>query len=446
MEFLQNLVIPQSSEHIKLLHYLLMLLLFLFVPFISVVFGGASISLYFKNRGLRESNDRFLRFSKEIIETVTLNKSVGIILGIVPLLAAVLIYAQLLHNTTIAAISYLVASFFTLSVGLILIYAYRYSMSFMDIFNAIKEFKPQDESVTEEIRKFRKGNLSLNLRAGRFGIFLMFIALWLFIAGITLAIFPAQWKTRDLFYILFSWQVLTKYFYFLSAAFAITGGVILFSYFYWEGGKKNLSSEYSGFIRKTGIRVTFTAALSMPFFMFVNIFALPKESLSGGVFTFSVIALILLFIGFQLLYAMVKAKDSRFSGQVFFVILFAIFALIIKDQLAMNNATQLQSIVLSAKYEDMMAELTGTNKVPEVSGEQIFKNICSSCHSFDHKVVGPPYKQTLPKYEGHIDQLIAFIRNPVKKNPDYPPMPNPGLRPNEAKAVANYIMSEYKKK
>jgi cytochrome c len=94
-----------------------------------------------------------------------------------------------------------------------------------------------------------------------------------------------------------------------------------------------------------------------------------------------------------------------------------------------------------------MAELTGSGKkATAISGEQIFKNICSSCHSFDHKIVGPPYEQTLPKYEGHVDQLIAFIRNPVKKNPGYPPMPNPGLSPVEADSIAHYIMATYKKK
>ncbi len=46
----------------------------------------------------------------------------------------------------------------------------------------------------------------------------------------------------------------------------------------------------------------------------------------------------------------------------------------------------------------------------------------------------------IPKYAGKEAQLVAFIRNPVKVNPDYPPMPNPGLKPNEAKAVAKYLL------
>ena len=79
MDFLDKLVIPQSAEHIQLLHYLLMLILFLFIPFIGAVFGSAILSLYYKAKGLKESNSIYLKFSKDVIETLTINKSIGII-------------------------------------------------------------------------------------------------------------------------------------------------------------------------------------------------------------------------------------------------------------------------------------------------------------------------------------------------------------------------------
>ena len=51
MEFLDKFVIPQSLEHINLLHYLATLVLFLFVPFISLVFGSTVLSLHFRKKG-----------------------------------------------------------------------------------------------------------------------------------------------------------------------------------------------------------------------------------------------------------------------------------------------------------------------------------------------------------------------------------------------------------
>ena len=144
---------------------------------------------------------------------------------------------------------------------------------------------------------------------------------------------------------------------------------------------------------------------------------------------------------------MIRDSNLKMSGPVFYVLIFSMLGVIVKDQLAMGNATKPNSVILAAKYTEYLKEITGENKIAAiVSGEQIYKNICSSCHSFDHKVVGPPYKQTLPKYEGKLDQLVAFIRNPTKKNPDYPPMPNPALKPAEAQAVAEWLLKTYKTK
>ena len=89
MEFLKNIALPQSADHIQLLHYLLVLVLFLFIPFIGTLFGGTALSLYFKRLGKRKNDERYARFSRYIIENVTINKSVGIILGIIPLLTAI---------------------------------------------------------------------------------------------------------------------------------------------------------------------------------------------------------------------------------------------------------------------------------------------------------------------------------------------------------------------
>ena len=47
MDFLDKLVLPQSAEHIELLHYMLILILALFVPFISIIFGGTFASIHY---------------------------------------------------------------------------------------------------------------------------------------------------------------------------------------------------------------------------------------------------------------------------------------------------------------------------------------------------------------------------------------------------------------
>ena len=155
--------------------------------------------------------------------------------------------------------------------------------------------------------------------------------------------------------------------------------------------------------------------------------------------------------------------SSKFTALLFFTLLFLVLSIIINDQFVINNATEVSSAKLAQglfilpfflfsplagqladKYEKMLAELKGENGPAELNGEEIYKIHCTACHRLDSKLVGPPHDEVVPKYFGKENQLIAFIRNPVKVNPDYPPMPNPGLKPREAKAVAEYILKRVK--
>ncbi|MCH7974410.1 MAG: cytochrome C [Bacteroidetes bacterium] len=69
---------------------------------------------------------------------------------------------------------------------------------------------------------------------------------------------------------------------------------------------------------------------------------------------------------------------------------------------------------------------------------------CGSCHKFDRKLVGPPHNEVVPKYFDKETQLVAFIRNPARVDPNFPAMPNLGLKPAEAKAVADYVLQKVK--
>jgi hypothetical protein len=172
MDFFNSLVIPQSADHIKLLHYMLILILFLFIPFISIIFGGTILSLFYRRKGYKENNPLTLKFSKEVIELAAVNKSMGIILGIVPLLTAILIFIQLLHAANTPVSVYLFWSFILSAVGIILIYSYRYSLSFNTIFDSLQEYAPKNEEIYDEFRKFRKGSRDVSNKTGLLGIVL----------------------------------------------------------------------------------------------------------------------------------------------------------------------------------------------------------------------------------------------------------------------------------
>jgi cytochrome c len=445
MNILDNLVIPLSPEHLKLLHYIAILISFLFIPFISLIIGGTFISLYFELKGIKKGNAMHLEFAKDVIKIATVNKSMSIMLGILSLFTSILIYVQLFHSADFATVNYLTGAFIFVSIGFVLIYTYRYLLNLNDIFHSIKRIDLSDKKVLDKISNFETKSKKLSSKSGKLGLIFILIGCWLFVAGITVSFMSPTWGNSNMIEILFSEHVISNFMTFLLMAFAFTGATLMFAFFYWEGGRKDLSDDYKNYIKKICIYLTFGGTVLLPLFFLINLVSIPNNGLSYSVFAFTTVALLLIFLGFLYLYAMYKNSDTKYSGQLFFVFLFAILALIIKDQMAIENATQIQTEILATNFENDMAKLTGENTTPKISGEDIYKNICSACHSFDHKIVGPPYKLTLPKYHDDVDKLVKFILNPTQNNPGYPPMPNPGLRPDQARAVATYILKEVKK-
>lgn len=445
MEFFDNLVLPQSAEHIELLHYMLSLIQILFITFISIVFGGLIISLYFKNRGVKKSDTTYLNFAKDVIELVTVNNSVGLILGIVPLLTALLIFAQLLHTAEIAAVSYLALSFVFITAGLIMAYIFRHSFAFNRIFSNLNNADLNDKSFGSEVEKFKTSTSNLSVKNGRYAVVFLFIGIWLFTGATTSA---ANFKTMQLHGILsllFSAKVLLNLSIFLFMAFTLTGSVLLFGYLYWKEDRV-LSEDYKDFIKFKSSRIALYSALPLPLLIAANVYSIPASVLSGTVFFYAIAALLLIFLALHLIYMIQQYNKQSYSAPLFFIVIFALLALIVKDQVAMTNATASHSVILSTRFDEVLNELKGTGQIAEISGKEIYDVRCASCHQFDQKLVGPAHKDVLPKYEGKQGQLVAYIRNPVKVDPAFPPMPNPGLKPQEAEAVAKYLMETYQER
>lgn len=445
MEFFDNLVLPQSAEHIELLHYMLSLIQILFVTFISIVFGGLIISLSFKRRGLKKSDNTSLNFAKDLIEFVTVNNSVGVILGIVPLITAVLIFAQLLHNAEVSTVSYLALSFVFITVGLIMTYVYRHSFAFNQMFSTIDNSVLSDKSVGSEVEKFKKTTSNLSIKNGRYAVIFLFIGIWLFTGATTSAANFNFIEISGLFTLLFSPKVLLNLLIFIFMAFTLAGSAILFGFLYWKEDRE-LTEDYKRFIKLVSSRIALYSAIPLPLLLAINIYSIPASVLSGTVFFYAIAALLLIFLSLHLIYMILQYDKNQYSAVLFFTVIFALLALIVKDQMAMTNATAKHSVILSSQFDEILNELRGTGTIAEISGKELYDVRCASCHQFEQKLVGPAHKDVLPKYEGKEGQLVAFIRNPVKIDPAFPPMPNPGLKPQEAEAVAKYLMEVYKEK
>ncbi|HSL91134.1 MAG TPA: c-type cytochrome, partial [Candidatus Limnocylindrales bacterium] len=111
-----------------------------------------------------------------------------------------------------------------------------------------------------------------------------------------------------------------------------------------------------------------------------------------------------------------------------------------------KHALKEEEIDAVARY---LLASAGKGKLPEKPaampageiGKGVFETVCSVCHRFDTRLVGPPFNEVVPKYKGNVEGLKGFIRNPVKVNPVYPAMPKHPLKEEEIDAVARYLLT-----
>lgn len=448
MDFLENSVLPQSAHHMVLLKYLLVLTFILFIPYVSALFGSLTISLYFKRKGEKASDKNYLRLAKDLIDIVTFNKGVAFALGIVPMLSSAFCYAQLLHLSGAAVPGYILLALIFFIISLLLIYTYKYAFHLKSILELAAKQNTEQEDLNAELNSYQKSTATLYSKTGLYGLIFLFIATYIFVAAVQLATDSSQWGSAStLINALFSINAFTYYIQFIALAFAVTSALILYKYFRPNSDAVIHDENYSAYVKTFALRLGLISTIILPLLIIINVVSKPALSYSYDLFGAALIALLVLLLISNLYYVMLKESKVKFSAAVLYLFVVVFAFLILKDQFAFDTSTKKQYAIIAANYEEYQKQLNEKLGIATtvINGADIYNGKCIACHKFDVKLVGPPYKETLPKYEGKMDELVSFIMNPVKKNPAYPAMPNQGLKPNEAEAVAKYIMETYKK-
>ena len=445
MEFLDKAILPQSAHHMVLIRYLIVVAFVLLIPYLSLLLGNLAYSLYFRKRAIRESNENFYKLSEDMIEMITFNKGVAFALGIVPMLGAIFGFAQLLNQTSASVHGYIFISLLFLINALLLIYSYKNGFLF--------KVKVNDENpnVTDtEKNRIAKQERAAKIfgKSGKYGITLLLISIYIFCGAIQLSFDTERWQSvGNIGEMVFSFNALISFAQFIISAFLITSAMILYRYFRTNSDSTNFKDEFKNYIRDFVLIRGLLATVLLLSFVVLSVMMRTKSSLSFGVFGYTVVALCLILIVSSLFYLMLKESSTKYNSAVIFLVILTVFVLIIRDQYSFDVSTKKQFAVLAANYDAYQAKINEQLGIggATISGADIYNGRCIACHNFDKKIVGPPYNSTMPKYEGKKDLLVKFIMNPVKVNPDYPAMPSQGLKPKEAEAVAEYLLTTYKK-
>jgi hypothetical protein len=78
---------------------------------------------------------------------------------------------------------------------------------------------------------------------------------------------------------------------------------------------------------------------------------------------------------------------------------------------------------------------------PAERGKVAYLGICSGCHIYNGRMIGPPVQVVQALYLENPQGIADYIAKPVKKRPDYPEMPPQDyLDPETRLAVAKYML------
>ncbi|MEO8512586.1 MAG: c-type cytochrome [Ignavibacteria bacterium] len=453
MNFFDELIIPPSENHVMLLKYMLTISLLLFIPYISMMLGATFISTHFNKKGKIEGNSLYLRFAKDIIEKLTITKSAELALGTIPAISTFFAYAQLLYTAKTISVGMLALAVILFILSFVFIYKYRSTFKLEGVMNAFKSISSKDalnseNERTKEIKDFEENIISTNSTAGAAGKWLLLAASYIFAGTMALASSPDKWEhVGNILQIIFSWQTLFSWGALVSLSGIITGGAIMFYFFSWDGGLKDMDDAYASLVKNTAGKIALASGILFPLMLMISYSYLPQISQSPTVFYYMVIVLIISLVAGNFIYSMFKNSDTGSATVVFILVFVLVTFNIIKDQIAFGNAIHENTIEITKLAAEEEKEVKGrTMQTSGIDAQSIFNQKCSACHKFDQKLVGPPYQQTVPKYNGDVQKLADFIFNPQKIDPAFPPMPNQGLKKKEANAMAQWLIDKVGKK
>jgi cytochrome c len=422
MDFLNPHVIAPTAQHMSLLEFLAVVTYAIHLPFVALVIGSTAVAAWLTFSDYELPTPRFARLAGDLIDTALGHRLAVLVLGVMPLFVFPFIYGQWFVGAQGAPLEYIVFAIPGVVAGFVLLDLYRRSFP------------------------ARKTKFRLHMGLGLMGLAALLASYFVLLSTVARLHDPEKWfRLTNLAILLLNWNVIWKFLFFVHLAFALTGSAILFFLLRWSRERVAGDPDYAAFARRFGAGLGLAFCFALPVFFLFYVYTSPDVVFDN---TNYLLATAVVFVSLLIAYAFVgalRSREPRFGATTFtlFVVVFALAGSF--DVRAMANANREHARVIEqaaektalereAELQAAMAGAAGANL-----GEETFKNVCAQCHRFEEKLVGPALAQVLPKYDA--ESLKAYLLNPTKVDPAYPPMPNPGLTPVQAAAVAAYELS-----
>jgi len=398
--FFQHFVVPPTAQHAGVVPLMFHMLQLIHLPFLGVMVGSSLVSLLFGFGKDKEGARLWAQLPGS-------NLWVWLVLGLVPSFCLPFLAGQLWYEARIPAVLTLELAFFLTLVGWIGLFLFQ-----------------------------RLGHPLLGLVGhGCVGLALLVHAFFLsWLAD------PGQWfAAAGRPSSVHMWHALWLFAQLGVLALMVT--MALGAFF------------HSKLLPKGSWLICLLGSFVLPILVFFDLFSIPSPALRGGSILLGVTSVLL---SAAVAVVAIRALWDEKLRQPAMLVLFSlggflVFLFRVNDYGMVANLDHLHhQLALQAEKQSALdvrqADRYQKAVVDLKVGKEVMDSRCSACHGWDKKIVGPPLKVVLKKYQGSPERLAAFLLKPTKVDAAYPAMPELGLTRGELHSVASYLLQEVKNK
>lgn len=404
--------------------------------FVNLMVGGSLLTLWSQIKGLK--NKEYDILAHEIANTITVNKSMAVVMGIAPLLSINVLYTVYFYSANALTGLMWLAVIPLVTVAFLLTYLHKYTWKLLENNKAVH----------------------ISILAVAVAIF-MFIPL-IFLTNINLMLFPEKWALIKGFVSALTLpNVFPRYLHFIFASLSISG-----LFLHWYMGRKSYPFEtiFPTFTRYELKKKGYSLALVGSVIQFLIgplvLLTLPSKGLGWNlvlvIFTGAAIALPAMWMMWKGIKGDETTIDKDFKKVLVLMTITVVFmgsgrqvyrsnALEKHRELVRLKTEEFQQIRKEAiaKSKAAQAKESTANLTEAQKGENVFKQNCTACHKPDVKLVGPPVTEMASIYKGNKAGLQSWIKKPGKKRSDAPQMPGfeTQLNQEQLDQLSEYILT-----
>lgn len=464
-----------------LLVTLLVVSFLLHILFVNLIVGGSILTLVYEIRGRREP--RYDALAHELARTITVNKSLAVVLGVAPLLSINVLYTIYFYTANALTGTAWMMLIPMIILTFLLLYSHKYSW--------------------EKLRNQKGLHIAMIASA----VALLLIIPLVFLANINLMLFPDKWlAVKGFFSSLALPNVFPRYAHFLCASLAVTG---LFLVWYVGRAKFDMAARLPDFeknaLRKHFYALAFGASTAQFTIGPVVLLTLPERGVSVRMVATIVLGAAIALPALWYMWKEITSTEGNVGKHLYKVA--GLFSLVVvamatgrhlyreesladhQEQMRQKTAAfeaasvkalQKRMIALGKQHpvvhnmtaakaralavndcttchdpvawnEEMQAppmsylaarlDLSPSAGAGGSPGETVFLQNCAACHAVDKKLVGPSLAEIAPLYANNAKGIVAWAKAPGKKRTDFPQMPAfAHLSQKELEAVALYML------